>query len=42
MQRNRASHFKKTLEILDPTVIVLQGAGVRKWVGGDTSDWQLW
>ena len=31
MQRNCAGHFRRTVEILEPTVVVLQGQGVRKW-----------
>lgn len=32
MRRNCASHFLRTLEILEPTVIVAQGKGVRAWI----------
>lgn len=32
MRRNCASHFLRTLEILEPTVIVAQGKGVREWI----------
>lgn len=32
MQHNCARHFKATLEILEPTVIVLQGRGVFQWI----------
>lgn len=35
MRRNCTTHFMHTLGILDPTLIVLQGQGVRKWVGDD-------
>ena len=34
MQRNCAEHFLSTLEILEPTVIVAEGQGVRSWIGG--------
>lgn len=33
MQRNCVNHYLASLRILDPTVIVLQGQNVRKWVG---------
>lgn len=33
MRRNCIPHFMRTLDILDPTLVVLQGQGVRKWVG---------
>ena len=32
MNRNCGRHFLRTLEILDPTVIVVQGKGVRQWL----------
>ena len=32
MRRNCAPHFLRTLEILEPTVIVAQGKGVREWL----------
>ena len=32
MQRNCARHFLNTLRILDPTVILIQGQGVRNWI----------
>ena len=32
MRQNCARHFRSTLEILEPTVIVAQGTGVRKWM----------
>lgn len=35
MRRNCSTHFLRTLEILEPNLIVLQGQGVRQWVGGD-------
>lgn len=34
MHRNCAEHFLATLEILEPTVIVAEGQGVRRWIGG--------
>lgn len=33
MRRNCTTHFTNTLKILEPTLIILQGQGVRKWVG---------
>lgn len=33
MRRNCAEHFRKTLEILEPTVIIAEGQGVRSWIG---------
>jgi hypothetical protein len=33
MQRNCARHFKAVMEILQPTVLVVQGRGVRSWLG---------
>ena len=33
MQKNCANHFLRAVEILDPTLIVLQGFGVRNWLG---------
>lgn len=33
MQKNCANHFLRAVEILDPTIIVLQGFGVRNWLG---------
>ena len=32
MQRNCAPHFLRTMEILDPTVIVVHGLGLRRWM----------
>ena len=32
MRRNCGRHFRRTLEILEPTVIVAQGIGVGKWM----------
>ncbi len=32
MRRNCSRHFRATLEILEPTVIIAQGIGVRKWM----------
>lgn len=32
MRRNCTRHFRATLEILEPTIIVAQGHGVRKWM----------
>jgi hypothetical protein len=32
MRRNCLEHFSATLEVLKPTVIVLQGGGVRRWM----------
>lgn len=32
MQRNCSEHFRATLEILEPTVIVAQGQAVRSWI----------
>ena len=32
MRQNCGRHFRNTLEILEPTVIVAQGLGVRKWM----------
>jgi hypothetical protein len=32
MQRNCAAHYRETLQILQPTVIVAQGQGVRRWM----------
>ena len=32
MRRNCRRHFRRTLEILEPTVIIVQGIGVRKWM----------
>lgn len=34
MRENCARHFRRTLEILEPTVIVAEGQGVRSWIGG--------
>ena len=34
MRKNCARHFRKTMEILEPTVIVAEGQGVRSWIGG--------
>lgn len=33
MRRNCAEHFRATIEILEPTVIVAQGLGIRDWMG---------
>ena len=35
MQRNCSRHFVATLKILEPTVLVVQGIGVRSWMAGD-------
>ncbi len=32
MQRNCATHYRRALEILEPTVVVAQGKGVRRWM----------
>jgi len=32
MQRNCSAHFLAAIEILDPTVLIIQGRGVRKWL----------
>jgi uracil-DNA glycosylase len=32
MRRNCGRHFLRTLEILEPTVVVVQGQGVRRWL----------
>jgi hypothetical protein len=32
MQRNCAAHFREAMRILEPTVIVAQGKGVREWM----------
>ena len=32
MQNNCARHFRRAMEILEPTVIVAQGVGVRRWL----------
>lgn len=34
MRKNCARHFRRTMEILEPTVIVAEGQGVRSWIGG--------
>ena len=34
MRQNCARHFRTTMEILEPTVIVAEGQGVRDWIGG--------
>ena len=34
MRENCARHFRATMEILEPTVIVAEGQGVRSWIGG--------
>ena len=34
MRQNCARHFRRTLEILEPIVIVAEGQGVRSWIGG--------
>ncbi len=33
MQRNCARHFLRTMEILQPTVIVVHGLALRRWIG---------
>lgn len=32
MQRNCATHFRRTMEILEPTVIVVHGLALRRWM----------
>lgn len=32
MQRNCLRHFAATLAVLEPTVLILQGMGVRRWI----------
>jgi hypothetical protein len=32
MQANCATHFREALDILEPTLVVAQGYGVRKWI----------
>ena len=39
MRQNCARHFLRTLEILEPTVIVTQGIGIRRWLE-DTLGWK--
>jgi hypothetical protein len=34
MRRNCGGHFSRTLEILEPTIIIVQGQGVRRWLAG--------
>ena len=34
MRRNCARHFHRTMEILEPTVVVAEGQGVRTWISG--------
>ena len=34
MRKNCARHFRRTMEILEPTVIVAEGQGVWSWIGG--------
>ena len=34
MRKSCARHFRRTMEILKPTVIVAEGQGVRSWIGG--------
>jgi uracil-DNA glycosylase len=33
MRDNCGAHFRATLNILEPTLIVAQGKGVRRWIG---------
>jgi uracil-DNA glycosylase len=33
MKRNCLRHFAATVEILEPTIMVLQGEGVQNWLG---------
>jgi uracil-DNA glycosylase len=33
MRQNCSRHFQKVLEILEPTLVVAQGHGVRQWIG---------
>ena len=39
MRNNCARHFCRTMEILEPTVIVAEGQGVRSWIGGPPRTW---
>ncbi len=32
MQRNCSQHFRNVLDVLEPTVLVIQGRGVRQWL----------
>ena len=32
MQRNCSTHFRAAIEILDPTVLIIQGWGIRRWL----------
>lgn len=32
MRRNCAEHFRRAIEILEPTILVAQGHGVRRWM----------
>lgn len=32
MKKNCATHFRRAIEILDPTVIIAQGMAVRRWI----------
>lgn len=34
MREYCARHFRATMEILEPTVVVAEGQGVRRWIGG--------
>lgn len=32
MQRNCSEHFRNVLDVLEPTVLIIQGRGVRRWL----------
>jgi hypothetical protein len=36
MRHNCAEHFRAAIEILDPTIIIAEGFGVRAWIGDAT------
>jgi len=40
MQRNCLDHFAETVRILEPTILVLQGRGVQRWIAPKIK--QLW
>lgn len=41
MQMKCAEHFRRVFEILEPTLVIVQGLGVRNWLGGNVTEYGL-
>lgn len=41
MRRNCGAHFRSVIDLLEPTILVAEGLGVRRWIG-DAYGWPTW